>query len=112
MILLRSIIKESRDERKNPDRDPNEPSKWFRATSASSVGIEMAIAICGCTLGASWLERHVTHWSPWTMLIGLAIGIAAASKPIFRLIREHERDAAARAAALAETDAPKTDAGT
>lgn len=105
MIVLRSIIKESRDERKDANRDPDKPAKWFRATSASSVGIEMAIAICGCTLGASWLERNVTHWSPWTMLIGLAVGIAAASKPIFRLIREHERDAAARAAAAASAEA-------
>lgn len=70
-------------------------AKWFHATSASSIGIEMVVAILLGTYGGYLLEKHVTHWSPWTMLIGLLLGCAAAGKAIARTIKDHEKRASA-----------------
>jgi F0F1-type ATP synthase assembly protein I len=69
---------------------------WFRATSAASIGIEIAVAIVGCTLLAGWIEHRFTHWSPWTTLIGFAVGIGAAIKALVRTAREFQRDVAER----------------
>ena len=48
-----------------------EPAKrrkpdWWRYTNASSVGIEMAIAIVLGWWVGRWFEANVTHWKPWT----------------------------------------------
>jgi F0F1-type ATP synthase assembly protein I len=67
-----------------------ERAVWFRYTDAASVGMEMAIAIVICTVGAWWLERNVTHWSPWTTLIGVLIGCIAAGKAIIRSARTYQ----------------------
>ena len=58
----------------------------------------MAVAICGGAIGGMYLERHFTHWAPWTTLIGLFIGIGAAALAIVRVIREHDTEMAARRA--------------
>jgi F0F1-type ATP synthase assembly protein I len=71
-------------------RDPNNPrgrAAWFRYTDAASVGIEMVVAITLCALGALWLERNVTHWSPWTSILGMLVGIGAAAKAVLRAAR-------------------------
>ena len=71
-------------------RDPNNPrgrAAWFRYTDAASVGIEMVVAITICALGALWLERNVTHWSPWTSILGMLVGIGAAAKAVLRAAR-------------------------
>lgn len=63
-------------------------ARWFQLAEAGSVGIEMAVAIAIGAFGGMWLERHVTHWSPWTRHIGLAIGIAAAVLAVIRTARK------------------------
>ncbi len=68
---------------------------WFRWASASSVGLEIAVAISLCTLAAHWLENEYTHWAPWTTMIGLAIGLGAAVKAVQRTIRQYHRELAA-----------------
>lgn len=65
---------------------------WFRWASASSVGLEIAVAICLCTLLAHWVENEYTHWAPGTTLIGLAIGLGAATKAVLRTIRQYNRE--------------------
>ena len=87
---------------------PPKRALWFRATDASSVGIEIVVAICIGTFGGLWLESNVTHWSPWTTLIGLAIGLAAAAKAITRAARNYKRSLAD---APPSADAPKPDDG-
>lgn len=90
-----------------------ERARWFQLTEAASVGIEMAAAI-GVGAGAGiWLERNVTHWSPWTTYIGLGIGLAAAilavvrtARNFTRMIAAEEAEEAARAAA--NPPAPRT----
>jgi F0F1-type ATP synthase assembly protein I len=67
---------------------------WFRYTDAASVGIEMVVAIVVCALGALWLERNVTHWAPWTSLIGIGVGLAAAGKAVMRAARSYRRQLA------------------
>src|SRR5512134_366887 len=65
---------------------------WFRWASASSIGLEIAVAIVLCTLAARWFENEYTHWAPWTTLIGLAIGLGAATKAVLRTIRQYNRE--------------------
>jgi F0F1-type ATP synthase assembly protein I len=80
----------------DPGRRPQGRAEWFRYSSAASVGIEIAVAIVGCTLFASWLEREYTHWSPWTMLIGFGIGVGAAIKALVRTAKQYQREIAER----------------
>lgn len=78
----------------NATNAPPKRAVWFRYTDASSVGIEMVVAIVVCALGALWLERNVTHWAPWTSLIGIGIGLGAASKAVFRAAKTYRRQLA------------------
>lgn len=73
--------------RKKPD--------WWRYTNASSIGIEMAIAIVLGWWCGRWLETNVTHWKPWTSMIGLLLGVAAAGMAIVRTAREYSKELAA-----------------
>lgn len=88
-----------------PKRPPGRgPAPWFNYASASSVGIEIVVVFLMFTLGAYWLERNVTHWSPWTAMIGMGFGMFASTMVIARLIREHNAAMAAKAQAEAEVD--------
>lgn len=86
--------------------EPPKRAVWFRYTDSASVGIEMVISIAICSLGALWLERNVTHWSPWTGLIGVAVGLGAATKAVVRAAKGYRRQLAESAAAEAAA-APK-----
>jgi F0F1-type ATP synthase assembly protein I len=82
-----------------PSSDPSpEPRRrqaaWYRYTDAASLGIEMAAAVAICTLVARWLETNVTHWAPWTSLIGIGIGLGAATKAVVRTARNYRRELA------------------
>lgn len=63
-------------------------ARWFQLAEAGSLGIEMAVAIAIGAFGGMWLERHVTHWAPWTTYIGLAVGIGAAGLAVVRTARK------------------------
>ncbi len=65
-------------------------AEWYEHASAASIGIEMAVAITLGAISGMWLEAHVTHWAPWTTLIGLMFGIAAAALAIVRTIKEDD----------------------
>ena len=69
---------------------------WFRYSSAASVGIEIAVAIVGCTLVGMWIENRFTHWSPWTTVIGFGIGIGAAVNALVRTAKQFQREVAER----------------
>lgn len=93
-----------RDDSEHGRRQPPKRAAWFRATDASSVGIEMVVAITICAFGGMWVERNVTHWAPWTSLIFLFAGFGAATKAVLRAARTYRRalaeDAEREAAAL------------
>ncbi|MGA3762266.1 AtpZ/AtpI family protein, partial [Bacillus velezensis] len=74
----------------------------FQLTEAASVGIEMAAAVGVGAFFGRLLERNVTHWAPWTTMIGLGIGIAAAVFAVIRTARNFTRVIAAEEAAEAE----------
>lgn len=91
---------------KRPPRPARAPiverARWFQLSEAASIGIEMAAAIgIGAGLGI-YVERHWTHWSPWTTFIGLGIGLAAAVLAILRTARNFGRVIAAEEAEEAE----------
>lgn len=79
-----------------------ERARWFQLTEASSIGIEMAAAIGVGAFAGIWLERNVTHWSPWTTYLGLGIGLSAAVLAVLRTVRNFSRVIAAEEAAEAE----------
>ncbi len=80
-----------RDDTSHGRRQPPTRAAWFRATDASSVGIEIVVAITICAFGGMWVERNVTHWAPWTSLLFLLAGIGAAGKAVFRAARTYRR---------------------
>jgi F0F1-type ATP synthase assembly protein I len=82
------------DEPRPAKRGPQGKGAWFRYSSAASIGIEMAVAIVGCTLFAGWLEREYTHWSPWTTVLGFGVGMGAAIKAIVRTAKQYQRELA------------------
>jgi F0F1-type ATP synthase assembly protein I len=73
---------------------PPRRARWFVYTDAASVGIEIVLAVVVGALGGHYLERYVTHWSPWTTLIGLAIGVGAAVNAVVRAARGYRRQLA------------------
>ena len=93
---------------------PEEPSappkraRWFLYTDASSLGIEIAVAVTFGAVAGYYIERYLTHWSPWTMLIGFAFGIVVAAKAVLRTARAYQaslrRDAAEAAATKAASE--------
>lgn len=94
------------------DREPKVPPKralWFQYTDASSLGIEMAVAVSFGAIGGYYIERYLTHWSPWTMLLGFAFGVTVAVRAVLRTARTYQaslrRDAAEAAATAAATAA-------
>jgi F0F1-type ATP synthase assembly protein I len=85
---------------------------WYQKTSAASLGIEMAIAIVLCTFAGMWLQNNVTHWQPWTMLIGFTFGVGAAVNAIIRVIGEEEAARREREAARRNADEALDASGT
>ncbi len=78
-----------------PNKAPVKKAAWVRGAEASSIGIELAISICAPMIGGYYLERHVTHWSPWTTLIGVFLGMFMAGLVLRRATRDLSRDNAA-----------------
>jgi F0F1-type ATP synthase assembly protein I len=89
--LIKKHVYGDRERRSEGGKAP-----WFRYSSAASIGIEIAVAIVGCTLLAHWLELRFTHWGPWTTLIGFGVGIGASVKALVRTARQFQREVAER----------------
>lgn len=95
--MLRSKLSDTEPE------EPHKPATWYRYMDASSLGIEIAVSVVlGAAVGM-WLEKNVTHWAPWTSVIGMMLGVATAARAIVRTARKYtrqlrEQDAFERAA--------------
>jgi F0F1-type ATP synthase assembly protein I len=98
-------------------RPPDEPgpfppkrARWFIYTDASSLGIEIAVAVTAGAAMGYYAERYLTHWSPWTMLLGFVFGVVVAVKAVLRTARTYQaslrRDAAEEARARDAHDGP------
>ena len=89
----------------DPARRPGGKAQWFKITSSASIGIEIAVAVVGCTLVARWLETNYTHWAPWTTLIGFGVGIGATVKALVRTAHDFQREIAEREREQAQLEA-------
>ena len=96
------------DEQPEP-REPVRRAMWMRGAEASSIGIEIALSICVPLIGAHYLEQHVTHWSPWTTLIGVGFGLLVAGNALARTARNYQAALRADAEAEARVEAAKSD---
>lgn len=85
--------------------DAPKPAAWFRYADAASLGIEIAVSVSICAFAGRYVEQHFTHWSPWTTLIAIGIGLGAATRAVFRTARNYKRQLAADSAAEAEAAA-------
>ena len=75
----------------SPSKKPVKRAAWYRMTDASSVGIEMAVAVTLCTVAGHYAERYLTHWSPWTTLLGVLVGVMAAARAVIRTAKTYQR---------------------
>jgi len=77
--------------------------EYYRALSASSVGIELAVSVLIGLFFGRWLDGRIGT-APWMMILFLCLGFAAGLRSIYRSVRHADRDAA-RAEAEAAADA-------
>lgn len=91
------------------DLDPSKPAPikqaaWFHNTDASSIGIEIVVAIAVPALVGHYIETHYTHWAPWTTLLFIAFGLTAATRAVIRTTRNVLRVARENDAKQAEQE--------
>jgi len=72
----------------------------YRSWSASSVGLEMGIAVILGLLFGRWLDGKLGT-TPWLMIVFTGFGMAAGMKGVFRAVREADKIAAENEAAEA-----------
>jgi ATP synthase protein I len=65
----------------------------YNALSASSVGLELGIAVVVGLLGGMWLDSKAGT-TPWLMLLFLVLGLVAGFRNVLRAVKRAE-DAAA-----------------
>lgn len=65
----------------------------YRSWSASSVGLEMGIAVIIGLLFGRWLDGRLDT-SPWMLIVGTGFGMAAGLKGVFRAVKEADKIAA------------------
>lgn len=83
-------------------KKPHQPATWYRYMDASSLGIEIAVSVVIGAAAGMWLEKNVTHWAPWTSVLGMMVGVGTAARAIIRTARSYtkqlrEQDAYERA---------------
>lgn len=74
----------------------------YNALSASSVGLELGIAVILGVVGGMWLDSHFGT-TPWLMLLFLLFGLVAGFRNVLRAV--------ARAEAAAEVEAKEDGRG-
>jgi ATP synthase protein I len=82
-----------------PTRDTADPAHRrgkgaYNALSASSVGLELGLAVAIGLLIGWWLDQHFGT-APWLMLLWLALGLGAGFRGVFRAVRQADRAAEA-----------------
>lgn len=66
---------------------------YFHTLSATSVGLEMAVAVVLPLLLGIWLDKKAGT-SPWLMLVCLGFGFAAGVRGLWRYVADAQRHAA------------------
>ena len=67
----------------------------YNALSASSVGLELGIAVIVGLLGGMWLDNRLGT-TPWLMLVLLVLGLVAGFRNVLRAVERAERAGAAQ----------------
>jgi ATP synthase protein I len=67
-----------------------EPSAWRSLGTLATVGLTFVIATAGCTIAGYFADRWLGT-TPWLTLIGLALGIAAGFRELFRTLKRAEQ---------------------
>jgi ATP synthase protein I len=65
---------------------------YYRSLSASSVGIELSVAVVLGMFFGRWLDGRIGT-SPWMMIVFLCFGFTAGMRSIYRFVRQADRDA-------------------
>src|SRR3954466_9354536 len=65
----------------------------YNALSASSVGLELGIAVIVGVLGGMWLDNRFGT-TPWLMLLFLVFGLVAGFRNVLRAVERAEKAAA------------------
>jgi ATP synthase protein I len=81
---------------------PDDPAtrrgrNFYNSLTASSVGLELGVAVVLALLGGMWLDRELGT-EPWFMLAGLVIGLIAGFRNVIRAVDRSDRAAAREAA--------------
>lgn len=74
-----------------PPKEPHKPAMWYRYMDASSLGIEIAVSVVIGAAAGMWLEKNVTHWAPWTSVLGMMVGVGTAARAIVRTARSYTK---------------------
>lgn len=72
------------------DEMAKEPSPWRPLLTLASVGITFVSVTAGTTIGGYFVDRWLGS-TPWFTLIGIAVGIAAGFRDLFRTLKRAER---------------------
>lgn len=64
---------------------------WKGLAGPGTVGLEIALSIAAGLLGGAWLDKKL-ETSPWFTLIGLAYGLAAAIRALYRANKQAKRE--------------------
>ncbi len=67
-----------------------EPSSWKALADVSQVGLTLVISTVIGLTGGYYLDRWLGT-SPWLILIGLGLGVAAGFVSLFRSVKSAER---------------------
>ena len=80
---------------------------YYQTLSATSVGLELAVAVTVPLLFGIWLDRKVGS-SPWLMLVCLGFGFAAGIRAVWRYVAAEDRRAAEQPASEEERGSAPT----
>lgn len=64
---------------------------WKALGGPGSLGIEIALSVAVGLLGGSWLDKKFGTY-PWLTAIGLAYGVAAAGRAVYRALKQANRE--------------------
>ena len=63
---------------------------WKGLAGPGTLGLEVALSVAVGLLGGAWLDQKFAT-KPWLTLIGLAYGLAAAVRAIYRALKTANR---------------------
>jgi F0F1-type ATP synthase assembly protein I len=65
---------------------------WKGVGSYGTVGIEVALSVVVGLAGGAWLDRRFGT-EPWLTVLGVAYGVAAAARALYRAARRATKEA-------------------